>query len=220
MIFGKKDINNSTESNWYTDRSRELLFQRKVLIYLNIGGMILISILAFLILKMSQLRRFDPLVVKIEENTGQVSLIKPIDRSFLDSKENLTRYFVKKYLIAREGYNEVDFNGYANNIIMSLSSENVYSQYLGYIKSPENDPVKKYGDRNSTYVTIKSWSKLDNTKYIVRFSVTEALGNTDSVNKVAVIEVAYLERQITEKEADINPVGFTVVGYKVSDDNS
>ncbi len=220
MVFWNSKKDNSLESNWYNDRSRELLSQRRILIYLNLFGIVAIVILVFITFKISQLRRFDPLVIKIEENTGQVLLVKPIDKSFLDSKENLARYFIKKYITTRESYNHVDFNDYAKSIIASLSSENIYSQYLGYIKSPENDPTKKYGDRNNTYVTIRSWSKLDNNKYIVRFSVTETLGNVDTFNKVAVIEMAYLDRYISDQESDINPVGFTVVGYKVSDDNS
>lgn len=210
---------NGNEKLWYFDRSADLLFQRKILIIINVIGLIAIIGLVISIFKISSLRKFEPFVIKIDENTGSTSVVKPIDREFLDSKENLTRYFIKKYIIAREGYNPVDYGSYSAKVIRSFSSSNVYSQYNGYIKVPENNLEKKYGDKYSTFVTIKSWSKLGPNKYIVRFDVTES---TTSIvyNKVAIVDVTYITTEVSEDNFDINPAGFLITGYNVSDDRS
>jgi type IV secretion system protein VirB8 len=81
-----------------------------------------------------------------------------------------------------------------------------------------------YGQTNTTYLTVKSWSKLESkteqNTYIIRFSVTETAGNKKIYNKIAVVSYAYIPMELTDAERDINPVGFQINGYRVDDDNS
>ena len=82
------------------------------------------------------------------------------------------------------------------------------------------NPSIKYGQKNTTFLIVKSWSKLSEEKYILRFSINETAGSTLSFNKIAVIEFKYLPMELTEKDKDVNPVGFQIIGYRVDDDSS
>ena len=42
----------------------------------------------------------------------------------------------------------------------------------------------------------------------------------DRYNKIAVVEFKYIPMELTEKDKDINPLGFQVTGYRVDDDSS
>ncbi|MCZ6901491.1 MAG: VirB8/TrbF family protein [Rickettsia endosymbiont of Ixodes persulcatus] len=88
------------------------------------------------------------------------------------------------------------------------------------MRNKDFDPTLKYTEDNTTFLVIKSWSKIAADKYIVRFSVNETSGSQLVYNKIAVVSYAYVPMQLTDSELDINPVGFQVNGYRVDDDNS
>ena len=67
---------------------------------------------------------------------------------------------------------------------------------------------------------MKSWSKLDQKKFILRFSINETDGNRMVFNKIAIVTFDYLPMELTDIDRDINPIGFQVTGYRVDDDNS
>ena len=67
---------------------------------------------------------------------------------------------------------------------------------------------------------VKSWSKLADKKYIMRFSINETAGAMKVFNKIAVVEFQYLPMELTENDKDVNPVGFQVTGYRMDDDSS
>lgn len=206
--------------NWYEERSDKLIVQRNLLIILLIILTIFMVISTLVIAFVVKSKQFVPFVIQLNNNTGRVSVVEPISSSVLTADESLTRYFIKKYLTARETYNPVDFTTLARTTIRLLSTSSVYYNYLGYIRNKDFDPALKYKVDNTTFLVVKSWSKIAADKYIVRFSVNEASGNQLVYNKIAVVSYAYVPMQLTDSELDINPVGFQVNGYRVDDDNS
>ena len=195
-----------------------LTLQRKILIALNLFILLCISAVSIAIYLMTKNKSFEPFVISIDDYTGESYVVEPSNKEFLESKENLAKYFIKKYLVAKEGYNFATYNTYSAQVIRSLSSSNVFTQYLGYISNPENDLFKKYGEANATYIEIKSWSRLSNNKYLVRFNVNEMAQNMYSVSKVAILEIDYVP--VGTDNMDINPVGFRVRSYSVSNDGN
>ena len=39
-------------------------------------------------------------------------------------------------------------------------------------------------------------------------------------HKIAIVEFQYIAMELSDKEKEVNPVGFQVTGYRVDDDNS
>ncbi len=206
--------------NWYEERSDKLIVQRNLLIILIILLTIFMVISTLVIAFVVKSKQFDPFVIQLNSNTGRASVVEPISSPVLTADESLTRYFIKKYITARETYNPVDFATIARTTIRLFSTRGVYYNYLGYIRNKDFDPTIKYKEDNTTFLVIKSWSKIAADKYIVRFSVNETSGSQLVYNKIAVVSYAYVPMQLTDSELDINPVGFQVNGYRVDDDNS
>lgn len=209
--------------NWYTEQYEKAIVQRNILFVLILIFFILVVVSIIAISNISTSKTFEPFVIQIDETTGSAVIVNPVQNDVLLSNESLSQYFIKKYITARETYNKVDFENYARQVIRLLSSQNIYSQYLSYIRIPDNDPLQKYAEKNSTIIKIKSWSKLDSTtstKYLVRFSLLETGGNKLVFNKIAVVEYKYVPMDLKEDERDINPIGFQITGYRVDDDES
>ncbi|OZG32462.1 MULTISPECIES: VirB8 family type IV secretion system protein [Rickettsieae] len=212
--------------NWYEERSDKIIVQRNILLVISILLILLVmaSIAAVTIVINS--REFSPFVIQIDNSTGMATIVNPISSEILSGNDALSRYFIKKYLIARETYNPVDFDTEARRRVRLLSSNSVYYNYLGYIKNKDIDPVLMYGQNNTTFLLIKSWSKLqenlqeNKNKYMIRFSINETAGDRKVFNKIAVVSFSYIPMELTDIDRDINPVGFQINDYRVDDDNS
>lgn len=206
--------------NWYEEKADKLTVQRNILLVFSLLLMVLIIASISAVIYVVNSREFSPFVIQIDDSTGMATVVNPVSSTMLDGNEALAKYFLKRYLVARETYNPVDFDTEARKTIRLLSTSSVYYSYLGYIRDKDIDPTIKYGQNNTTFLTVKSWSKLDQNKYIIRFSITETVGNKSVFSKIAVISFAYVPMELSDADRDINPVGFQVNGYRVDDDNS
>lgn len=206
--------------NWYEERYDTIVVQRNLLLLVTLILLILSIVAVGAVAYVVDSRRFDPFVIQIDDTTGMAKVVNPVNSSVLSGNDALAQYFIKRYVIARETYNPVDFDTEAMKTVRLLSSNSIYWAYRGYLNNDEVNPVIKYGQKNTTFLIVKSWSKLADKKYILRFSINETAGNKRVFNKIAVVEFAYLPMELTESERDINPIGFQVTGYRVDDDNS
>lgn len=206
--------------NWYEEHYDNIVAQRNLLFVL-LGTLLFLSIISVgVVVYVINAKRFDPFVIQIDDTTGMAKIVNPVSQNLLNGNDALAQYFIKKYVIARETYNPVDFNTEAKKIIRLLSSSSLYWEYNGYFKNQEVDPTIKYGQKNSTFLLVKSWSKLANTKYIMRFSINETAGAQKVFHKIAVIEFQYVPMELAPGDEDINPVGFQITGYRADDDSS
>jgi type IV secretion system protein VirB8 len=206
--------------HWYAQRYDNLVMQRNVLLLLLIGFLLLSIISVLVVVVAINAKQFDPFVIQIDDVTGMAKIVTSTSSSKLQADDALAQYFIKQYILARETYNPVDYNDLARQKIRLFSSYDVYWQYRGYIKNPAIDPVTKYGQKNTTFLVLKSWSKLAENKYIVRFSINETAGKQKIMHKIAIVEYKYIDLELTEAERDVNPVGFQVINYRVDDDSS
>lgn len=229
-FFKKNDNqNNPSEPNkteventktWFEERYEIALIQRNVLVVIAIFCLVAVSVSVIGIAKISLSKEFDPFVIQIDDSTGVARVVNPISLDVLSGKEELSKYFMKKYLIARETYNPADFDTYAQKVVRLMSSPAIYGTYLNYIRNKDHDPTIIYGQKNTTSLTVKSWSRLEDGHYIVRFSINENAGGMKVYHKIAVMDFEYTPMTLTEDERDVNPVGFQVKSYRVDDDNS
>lgn len=206
--------------NWYEERFDNIVVQRNLLLILLLILLCLSIVAVGTVAYVINSKRFDPFVIQIDDTTGMAKVVNPINSTVLGGNQALAQYFIKKYVIARETYNPVDFETEAMKTVRLLSANSIYWAFRGYLSNNEVNPVTKYGQKNTTFLIVKSWSKLSDNKYILRFSINETAGNKKVFNKIAVVEFNYLPMELTETERDINPIGFQVIGYRVDDDNS
>jgi type IV secretion system protein VirB8 len=206
--------------NWYEERFDNITVQRNLLFILLLIllclSIVAIGVVAYVI----NTKRFDPFVIQIDDTTGMAKVVNPINSKILNGNEALAQYFIKKYVVARETYNPVDFTTLTNKTVRLLSANSIYWEYRGYIRNDAINPAIKYGQKNTTFLIVKSWSKLNDNKYILRFSTNETAQGRKVYNKIAVVEFQYIPMELTEKDKDINPLGFQVTGYRVDDDSS
>lgn len=220
QLGGEGNASQLNSQSWYAERYETATTQRNWVFLLSLLCIIGIIASVFAVTKISLSKEFDPFVIQIDKNTGVAKVVNPLDSSALKGDDALARYFIKKYVVARETYNPIDFETTARQTVRLLSSPQIYGFYRGFISKEANDPLAKYGQSNTTFMTIKSWSKLDTYRYVLRFAISETSGRNAVYHKIAIIDYTYEPMELAPGDEDINPVGFRITGYRVDDDQS
>ena len=111
--------------NWYEERYENIIVQRNILFSMLIILLCLAIISVGAITYIMNSKRFDPFVIQIDDTTGMAKIVNPVSSSVLEGNEELAKFFIKKYVIARETYNPVDFDTEAKRAIRLLSENSV-----------------------------------------------------------------------------------------------
>ncbi|NDB82720.1 MAG: virB8 family protein [Alphaproteobacteria bacterium] len=213
----KSELVAARSSSWYQDRYENVKLQRNIFALLGIIGGVCVIVSVLVVGQISLSKSFSPFVVQIEESTGYAKIVNPANSKLLSADDSLARYFLTKYVSARESYNIVDFDFNMKNVVRIFSSQNVYRDYIGYIRNPDNDPKTIYGYKNSIYIKIRSITTLGD-KYFIRFAVYDTTKDRQIASKIATATFNYLAMELQDSERDVNPVGFQITGYGVTDD--
>ncbi|MDX2049907.1 MAG: VirB8/TrbF family protein [Rickettsiaceae bacterium] len=213
VFISKQEV----RGTWYDDRLSNVLFQRNILIIISLLCLVCLSVATYIVGHVATSKSFAPFVIRIDEITGNTQVVNPSTLKIIGGNEAIARYFIKKYIVARESYNPVDFKYNLQTVVRLLSTQRVYKQFTSYIRNPDNDPSARYGQKNVTYIKVKSISKLEN-KYFVRFALHEVQEDQKIYDKIATLSIDYLPMELSDQDKDVNPIGFQVTDYRVDDD--
>lgn len=209
--------------NWYQDRYQQLSVQRNLFFFITILCIAFIGIDVIVIGGVISKKKIEPLVITVDEASGMTTLVNPIQNKSWGISEAVNNYFLITYLRARESYNVASYLYNYNTVVRLLSSSNVYREFKNFINDPGNSPVLRYSSTNTTRIEIRSILMLKSSpgggqNAQVRFSVVEDQGSRQKINKIASIIWDYVEMDLNFDEKTVNPLGFQVQFYTVSDD--
>lgn len=224
-----KPKTSSSTRDWASDKYQNVLVQRNVLALVALAALVVSFIAVLSVYSLTPLKSVEPYLLTIDEKTGYTQKVEPISRNRYASNEAVDRYFLSKYVLARESYT-ASLLKHNINIVRVMSAQPVFYRYRALV-SPENPKslpaiLKDNGTRE---VRIRSISYIQNpaisgksavtpTKIAqVRFVVYDSFvgSNLPPEELVATISFEYAELDLTEAEQLINPLSFTVTSYQV-----
>lgn len=229
MLFKKKKEEDTIVANksWYEDRYQTVVVQRNFLIILIMLSLFGITVSTFAVMEVTTSKRIEPFVIEIEEKTGVTNVIRPLLTEQIREDESLRRYFIIKYMKAREEYlyNTYEYDYYG--VVRLLSTQGVFHGFRKQITSDVPNNFTKLGIQGKRDIKINSLSRLNTTRgatgytYQVRFTATVNHQRLDIPERryIAIITFEYADLKLTVAERAINPLGFRVTGYSVEEDN-
>ncbi len=211
--------------NWYYDRYETLIVQRNVLFLVTVLSVIASIVAVFFVGKVTLSKSVEPMVIEVEEKTGITNIVNPNTDKTWTTDRAINEYFLMTYLTARETYNVANYTYNYSTVVRLLSNSVVYNQFKDFINNPATNPIAKYAANNYTTLRIRSIQFLEDSpsgdrNVQIRFSVVEAFGNKSQHNKIVSILWNYSRMQMNFDERMVNPLGFQVKFYAVSDDVS
>ncbi len=176
----------------------------------------LFSVLSLLALV--PLKTISPIVIEVDKATGraEIQTIYDGDVHSLSTQEILSRYFINKYLIARESYDKNLDLEENYTLVQELSSAESFAAYAKRFATGHVDnPFSVYGD-NRVKVKISSIGFLRGDAAMVKYSLIEQKKQGGDVETYynAIIHYKFVNVPSLESARLKNPLGFKVEEFR------
>ena len=197
----------------YALRSQRTIWMMVALISLTIALAAVIAVAG-----LTPLKRVEAIVVEIDKATGKAEVITTYDGdvSKLSVQEQLAKYFINKYLIARESHNpNLDLeDNYA--LIQALSEGVAFNTYAKrFTEGHTDNPFARYGN-NKVKVKISSISFLRGDTATVRYKLIEQKTQEadTEIYYIDILNYKFVNVPTGEAARLKNPLGFKVTEYR------
>lgn len=188
--------------------------------------------LAFAIGRLAPLKTVEPYLIRVDSSTGIAETLSKNDLANVKWSQSertaIDRYFLTKYVVAREGYNYPLRNDKYNTVAV-MSSAPVAKTYQTYIgRDNPQSPINTLGRESVVDIEIKSisWPATDDGSVVayVRFtrqvkSLVDSSRNYPVDHMLATINYRYIpDAEISNAVRQINPLGFVVSAYQITEE--
>jgi type IV secretion system protein VirB8 len=203
--------------DWYADRYQCVYVSRNRWLVTAVLALSLAALQAMCLVCLIPLKTVVPFLIR-EESSGAVSEVVPLkgERS-ITLDESLQKYFLAKYVIARETYDAADLaeNYHAVALMSDPDVARDFNQSIA--SSNPHSPMAVYGLRAKRTLRIKSISFLNDHLAQVRLTAAEQKGSGNAVESqwVALAGFRFGAAPGLDSERWINPLGFYVTHYRI-----
>ena len=223
-------------SNWYSDRYNSIVVQRNLLLMLLVAAVIIVAASMVIVGNIASTFKIQPFVIDVEPKTGITNVVNPLANHELTANEALNKYFLMKYVSAREGYNVNNWEYNFKTVVRLLSTPEMYNMFMRFINTDPNSPIALYGSQISTYVVFRSIQLFPGAEIkpgvfadpqaVVRFTVYPSNGGTlngvtgNRIHKILTANYRYEQTELNENDRQVNPIGFFITSYQVDVENT
>lgn len=206
-----------TSRTWEYDRMRAAIQSRRLAWGVAAGACTLAVVSVGAVAMLAPLKSVQPYVIRVDKTSGETQIVTalkgPQPRTY---EEAVNRYFISQYVRLREGWlnDAARENAYT---VMLMSDQAEGARYLHSVEaSNENAPSNIYGAKGLVSIAIRSISFLSPKVAQVRFTKIITLGQNAPVaqNWAAILTFRYTTAPESEKDRNLNPLGFQVVNYR------
>lgn len=201
---------------WETDKVLAAEKSRRMAWRMATLALILAVASVAAVVMLTPLKTVEPFVIRVDNTTGIVDVVKTLKNSQTNYDEAVNKYFVQKYVRAREGYNrELAESNYVEVGLMSGNAEQQrYHQYFNP-RNPQS-PLNQYRDYAKVRISIKSVSFVNKDVALVRYirELERAQDRPELSHWAATVTFRYVGAPMSETDRSVNPLGFQVIDYR------
>lgn len=224
-IGAKLKATPSESKNWYRDRYEAVLTQRNFLGIVALCSLMLALVATGIILLLVPAKTVMPFLIQVDDKSGFTQVVDPSSQAQISADDSLRKYFVVKFLKAREGYDSSDIE-VNNNTVRLLAVRDIYRQYWTEAISVQNknSSYVRLANENVRTVKIKAVQFLGSSRASVRLSIEErpkldSPGTGIQKHYIALISFEFANLNLTLDDLLVNPLGFRVTEYKLEEDS-
>jgi type IV secretion system protein VirB8 len=164
---------------------------------------------------LAPLKTAVPYVIKVDNSSGIVEILEPLSERTVPQDEALLKYWIVKYLTAREQYDIQSFE-HDSYTVSKMSSPKVFTKYSQvYAPSVETSPYNLYADKATVEINVRDITFLDKDTAVVHVKRTLNMYQ-EKRESYWIITLSFKFQLTPESESDrfINPLGFQVTNYR------
>lgn len=174
--------------------------------------------LSFVCFGLFPLKEVQPYVLGLQDGGKQVIQIEPLLKT-VEGRDKLIEGLCRKYVFQRE---EIDTLSEPERWkdVYYLSSEEVWSEFTRLMDyKAEGSLYKQHVDKKATRaVRIDYSSRMGDNVYQVEWESVTCIGGQEVERRrwVSTLEIALQPNRVSKENEFVNPIGFTVMGYRIS----
>ncbi len=179
-------------------------------------------ILTYVVFAIMPLYRVEPYLFSFSDKGDQIYKIEPVKNIY--EQKYLTEIFVREYVLLRNTFiNDVEEMGQrwgSNSTIREMSSDGVYASFLKEVANEGMEQIRKYNiTRNIKILSVTEvGGKNGENWWQVEFRAEDMSPESETPRLsvfLASVKIRYRSKRVTFGERLKNPLGFTVLDYKV-----
>jgi len=162
-----------------------------------------------------------PAILRVNDSNGTVDVVSRITDGKTTYEEALNKAFAQKYVRYRESYSRPLAEEYYNavGLLSSSAEQQEYAKWFSP-KNP-NSPLNLYGDTAKVKLRMKGTTFINPKVALVRYLRCEQRGG-DGIkisDHSATVTFTYTAAPMSEKDREINPLGYQVTDYRTDKDS-
>ncbi len=232
--MAKNKPSSSSPRDWASDKYQHVVVQRNLLALIALIALGVALVATVSVYSLTPLKSVEPYLLTIDEKTGFTQKVEPVSRNQYASNEAMDKYFLAKYVQAREGYMPQILE-YNKNVVRVMSARAVFYSYLPTVDPDvptslaatlKNMGTRQIRIRSISYIqnpSVPSRAEVTPTKIAqVRFVLVDNLADSSlpPKNYVATVNFEYADLDLNEKDQLTNPLGFTVTSYQINEEQA
>ena len=221
--LGKKKIDTplAETRNWYSDRYEFVVVQRNMLFFVTILALLGVAGAVFAMSELASSKTVEPYIIEVEERTGITTLVNENSVAHYTQDEAVKRYFIWRYINARESYNVVDYEYNYGQVVRLMSSGDMYSKFYRYISGDAQDSPTALARTGEKRIKLKSLTFLTPQKAQIRVAIELVKSGTTPIvsNRIITLDFVFSNMSLSTEERFINPLGFQVTDYRMDEDS-
>lgn len=206
--------------SWENDKIRNLEVSKRTAWIIAAVASTLSAISIVTVALLTPIQKVDAYVVRVDSATGLVNVVKQLQNGDTNYDEAINKYFTQWYVRWREGFLQERAQEFYYNVgLMSNYSEQ--SRYLKqYDPTNPSSPLNIYNKGGRSQITIKSTVFDAPGAARIQFIKEEDWGGKDQKISqwTAILYYKFTGAPMSDKDREINPLGFQVINYVVSQD--
>ena len=199
--------------SWYANRYQLVIVQRNILLLFTIISMLSVAVAVVFVKNIMSSKSLEPYVIEVEQKTGVPTIVEQMTSQHFTGDQMIRKYFINQFVQAASGYDPKTYKMDAEKVRL-FSSSKVYLDFRNRINA------KDLGPESSMEVRIKSIQFPNaNTAQIriVRQISMEGFGTTTK-DEIITMSFYFTNVDLTMEERLINPLGFQVSQYLISEE--
>jgi type IV secretion system protein VirB8 len=204
--------------DWDNELIRGLRSQRNIWMIVGLISLLIALMAVAAVVGLTPLKRVEPIVIEVDKASGKAEVATTYDGDVtqLSVQEQLAKYFINKYLVARESHNpNLDLeDNYV--LVQELSEGAAFSNYAKrFTEDAPDNPFTRYGN-NTARVKISSISFLRSDTATVRYTLIEEKGQEadKQTHFIDILNYKFVNVPTDEAARLKNPLGFKVTEYR------
>lgn len=206
----------TTIAEWHKDLYGSAVVSRNRWFVLGIVALIVATLEAGALMALAPLKAVEPYVIQVDNDTGMTTVLEPLKEKSLTENEAVTKFFIVKYVVARETYDPQDLNqNYERVRLMSTAEE--AGRFDDFIRGSDG-PVETFKTTTTRSIRVSSVSFLNKTTAQVRFTANKrqiATNEKQESHWIATLSYRYVNTPMEEGERLDNPLGFQIKNYRI-----